>query len=109
MQLLEPHPSAPLRVYAVWLPMLGSDAREAWVGTTMPDPRVLHFWDEEREVGQWFAKEVDGYNGVAWDIYYLYGPEAVWEDIPSPLVGSGGTIIHKRETLEREVNVLLEE
>ena len=98
-----------MRVYAVWLPMLASDAREAWDGTTLPDPRVQHFWDGERQVGGWFAEEVDGYNGVAWDVYYLYGPEAVWEDVPSPLVGSGGTIIREREILEREVNALVEE
>ena len=73
----------------------------------MPDPRVIHFWDGERVIGQWFAEEVEGYKGVAWDVYYLYGPDATWESIPAPLAGSGSTIIREREKLEMEVNTLM--
>jgi hypothetical protein len=51
---------------------------------------------------------VDGYQGVAWDMYYLYGPDAVWESVPSPLVGSGGTIYREREVLMTQVSKLLE-
>lgn len=107
-QLLAQYPSEQLRVYAVWLPMLAGDAREEWDGTIMPDSRVTHFWDGELKVGQWFAKQVDRYDGVAWDIYYLYGPEAVWETAPFPLAGSGGTIIREREKLKMEVSTLVE-
>jgi hypothetical protein len=106
-QLLAGYPFAQLRVYAVWLPMLWSDAREMWNGNTMPDARVIHFWDGERKVGQWFAQHVDGYEGIAWDAYYLYGPNAVWESIPSSLVDSGSTIYGERETLETQVHILL--
>ena len=106
-QLLGQYPSEELRVYAVWLPMLWSDAREKWNGTTMADARVTHFWDGALLTGQWFAKQVDGYDGAAWDVYYLYGPDAVWETIPSPLVGSGGTIYRERETLEMQMRSLL--
>ena len=87
--------------------MLWSDAREMWNGTTMPDARVIHFWDGDRKVGQWFAGHVDGYEGIAWDTYYLYGPDAVWETIPLPLAGSGGTIYGERETLEMQTRRLL--
>ena len=88
--------------------MLWGDAREKWNGNTMPDTRVTHFWDGDLQVGQWFAKEVDGYEGVAWDVYYLYGPDATWEAVPSALVGSGSTIYGERETLEMQVRTLLE-
>jgi len=108
MQLLAQYPSAKLRVYAVWLPMLAGDAREEWDGNTMPDPRVMHFWDGERAIGQWFAKEVEGYRGVSWDTYYLYGPDAKWESVPSPLVGSGGPIISEQAALKKQVSPLLE-
>lgn len=87
--------------------MLGGDAREMWNGTTMPDARVIHFWDGDRKIGQWFAEHVDGYQGIAWDAYYLYGPDAVWEITPSPLVISGGTIYSERETLEMQMRTLL--
>ena len=74
----------------------------------MPDSRVIHFWDGDLQVGQWFAKQVDGFEGISWDTYYLYGPDATWEAVPSPLVGSGGTIYGERETLEMQVHALLE-
>ena len=79
-----------------------------WNGNTLPDSRVMHFWDGERQVGEWFAEQVEGYRGVSWDVYYLYGPDAKWEAIPSPLVASGGTIYGERETLEKQVRALLE-
>jgi hypothetical protein len=107
-QLLAQLPSDQFRVYAVWLPMLWGDARERWDGTTMSDPRVTHFWDGETLVGEWFAEEVEGYRGVSWDVYYLYGPDAKWESIPSPLVGMGGTIYGERQTLKMQLNELVE-
>ena len=106
-QFLAQLPSDQLRVYAVWLPMLWGDAREEWNGTTMPDPRVIHFWDGERQVGIWFAENVEGYRGVSWDTYFLYGPDATWETIPTSLVGSGGTIYDQRETLRSQVAELI--
>ena len=89
--------------------MLGGDAREEWNGTTMPDPRVMHFWDGETVVGQWFAKKVDGYQGIAWDVYYLYGPDATWQTGPSPLIASGGTIYGERQALQMQMSTLLEQ
>jgi hypothetical protein len=88
--------------------MLWGDARERWNGNTMPDPRVTHFWDGERKIGEWFAREIDGYVGIAWDTYYLYGPNATWETVPSPLAGSGSSIYGEREALERQMRTLLE-
>ena len=108
-ELLAQYTSKDLRVYTVWLPMLWSDTREMWNGNTMPDPRVTHFWDGETVIGQWFAEQVDGYSGIAWDVYYLYGPDAIWEDVPLPLVGSGGTIYAERETLRTQLKALLGE
>jgi len=107
-QLLAEYSSSQLNVYAVWLPMLWRDARREWNGNTMPDPRVTHFWDGEAEVGQWFAKKVDGYPGIAWDVYYLYGPEATWETIPQPLLDSGRTIYAERERLRQQIEALVE-
>lgn len=88
--------------------MLGGDAREDWDGTTMPDPRVIHFWDGELQVGRWFAEKVEGYRAVSWDTYYLYGPDAVWKTIPSLSAGSGGTIYAERQALKMQLTTLLE-
>jgi hypothetical protein len=106
-EILAQLPSEQLRVYAVWLPMLWSDARGMWNGNTLPDPRVTHFWDGEMQVGEWFAEKVEGYRGVSWDVYYLYGPDATWENTPSPLVGMGGTIYGERNVLDTQIKDLL--
>lgn len=74
---------------------------------TMSDPRVKHFWDGERQVGEWFAEHVEGYIGVSWDTYFLYGPDAKWEMVPSSLVGSGGTTYDQRATLRSQVGELI--
>ena len=87
--------------------MLWLDSRDRWNGLTMPDLRVTHYWDGGRLVGRWFSAQVDGSDGVAWDTYYLYGPGAVWETVPTPLVASGGPIYADRETLEKQVRTLL--
>jgi hypothetical protein len=73
----------------------------------MPDNRVMHFWDGETLIGEWFAEEVEGYRGIAWDVYYLFGPDATWDKIPAPMIGSGGTIYGEREALREQVNTLL--
>ena len=83
--------------------------RAAWDVANMPDTRVTHFWDGAQIIGQWFAKAVDNYpyGEVAWDMYYLYGPQAIWETVPAPLVDSGGTIYRKRDQLEKQIDILL--
>jgi hypothetical protein len=106
---LNKYQSDTVKVYVVWLPMLDGDARDKWQGRFMPDPRVIHFWAGEYMAGQWFAGEVDGYQGIAWDVYYLYGPDATWETVPSPLAGTGRTIYHERETLKKQLLTLLKE
>jgi len=104
---LNQNPSDNLRVYAIWIPMLGGDSRDDWDARSMLDPRVVHFWDGDLKAGQWFASEVDGYQGIAWDVYYLYGPDATWQTVPSQLAGSGGTIYHERDQLKRALLALL--
>jgi len=94
-------------VYTVWVPLPLIISRDKWDAALMPDSRVTHFWDREQAISQWFAKEVDGYRGVSWDMYYLYGPDAVWKTVPAPLAGSGGTIIREHHQLEDQINTLL--
>ena len=87
--------------------MLAGDSSDEWDETVMPDLRVLHFWDSELEAARWFARHVDGYEGVAWDVYYLYGPDATWNSGLGPLVDSGGTIFRERQVLKLQLGTLL--
>ena len=108
-EILDQYPAADLRVYAVWFNMLRADDRSQWPADALTDPRVTEYWDEERVTGQWFAKNLTGHSfgPIAWDIYYLFGPQAKWEAIPEPLIDSGRSIIAKRHSLRSEVLELI--
>ena len=107
-EILAAYPEADLSVYAIWLPILAGDRRSAWDPDLMPDPRVKHFWDGDREVGLWFAENHEGVPGIAWDIYFLYGPDAHWEGVPEPLVSSGFTVIGSKDRLYGDIMPPLE-
>jgi len=87
--------------------MLRSDERFTIDTGYIGDPRVKHFWDGDRVVGTWIAENIDGYEGISWDAFYLYGPDATWDALPEPLIASGSTVIGERETLERNIAPLL--
>jgi hypothetical protein len=108
--ILASHPSADLRVYTVWLPMLVTDARSEWRRSALPDERVRHFWDGERVVGRWLADEDLGglgSAGVVWDAFFVFGPDATWDDVPRPLLASGAPVIDDTASLEAALSPLL--
>ena len=107
-EILEAYPESDLSVYAIWLPMLAGDRRSAWDPDLMPDPRVQHYWDGDRESGIWFADKGASFGGVAWDIYFLYGPDATWDAVPEPLTSSGFTVIGSKDRLLSDIVPLLE-
>ena len=100
-----------MRVYAVWFNMIWFDSRERWPGDVLDDPRVLHFWDERRLVGDFYGAHPDYGAGDStwWDTYLLYGPEATWEEAPTHLLGMGATILDTRHDLERLLRPFLPE
>ncbi len=101
-------PAADLRVYAVWVPFLGGTSEAADVSRrVLPDPRVVQFWDGSALTSEWFAKNVEHSFGPAWDVYYLYGPDATWTDVPEPIVSSGDTIIGQSSALKEAITPLL--
>ena len=98
-ETLEANSSAEIRVYAVWLPMLNGDERAAWDAGVLPDARVVHLWDEDRLAGRWFAENVEGYAGVAWDAYYLYGPDAEWSQTLGTPISTAAPVYPYRSSL----------
>ena len=108
--MLAQRPDARLAVYVVWLPMLAPDSRSEVDAELLPGPRVTHFWDENRIIGRWLASTglgEPGYSGVVWDAYYLFGPDAVWNERPAPLAGFGTPVISATGSLEAELRKLL--
>jgi hypothetical protein len=107
-EILEPDRAAVLRVYAVWVPFLGGTSEAADVSRRVfPDPRVVQYWDGSALTSEWFAKNVDHSPGPAWDVYYLYGPDATWTEVPEPIVSSGGSIIGQGSALKQAITPLL--
>ncbi|MEO8436139.1 MAG: hypothetical protein ABI596_14655 [Pyrinomonadaceae bacterium] len=111
-EILEKYPATKLRVYVVWFSMLPTDARARWGWTAgvISDQRVLHFWDEKKLLGRWFAQQENPENadgGIVWDAFYLYGPEATWDSKPEPLISSGATVQDEAEELKRSIVPLL--
>ena len=107
-EILEAEPEAELAVYAVWVPFNGGTRDAAALSQrVLPDPRVIQFWDEPALTSDWFAERVEDSLAPAWDVYYLYGPDALWTDVPSPLVSSGATIIGRSSELKTAITPLL--
>lgn len=72
---------------------------------TIPDQRATHYWDKQKLIGRWFKKNVTTeYEGeILWDATILFGPDAIWEDIPEPLMHYGRTILHKADELKSNI------
>ena len=86
--------------------MLGGDQRASWDSAVLTDPRVIHLWDRDRLAGRWFAENLDGYQGVSWDAYYLYGPGPDWQTTPGPPLSAESSILSHRDELRAALATL---
>ena len=80
-------PGKDVKVYAVWVLILASDAQLAVGRATknLPDSRVSHYWDSESETVKGFAPVLELGNGPAWNVYLVYDQNAEWKDgFPKP-------------------------
>jgi len=62
----------------------------------LADSHVRQYWDPGQLTGRWFGDRVNG-GGLAWDVYFLYGPNARW-DAASPL-STGSPVIANTDHL----------
>jgi hypothetical protein len=105
--VLDAHPSARLRVYVVWFDMLPGDDRRWTDLQVLNDRRVTNYWDSAKATGRFYAEKVNGYPGVEWDSYFLYGPDARWSDTPAPQLSSGGSVLGASDQLAAAVRPFL--
>ncbi len=106
--ILEANPEAEIDIYVVWEPTLGARRNHADDATELiSDPRVRHYWNADFIVGEFF-KDHD-FGRTAWDIYFLYGPDAEWGEEPAPLLLSGRAVIRRRQALQDTLLALCEE
>ena len=92
--------------------MLPGDDRSEWDSELLSDERVLQYWDADRRLGMWFPQQPEYedriFGPLAWDIYFLYGPGANWDEAPGPIVVSGSTVISKSGDLAEGLAGLLD-
>jgi hypothetical protein len=81
-----------------WVQTLGPDA-SLTIPDVFTDPRVRHFRDQDKIAGEWFAA-LNGNPGMTYDLYYVFGPEARWEDAPAPMRLAGATVITDTAEIE---------
>jgi hypothetical protein len=109
--ILAKYPQADLRVYAVWLPVLRTDARWTWRSDRLDDWRVTQFWDSEDEIGRWFMKNVThrvrAEKKIEWDAYFLYAAGAKWASVPEPLTSWGRPVLETGGELRQNLLPLL--
>jgi len=120
-EILDAHRDSDLRVYAVWFNMVEGDARDRWSPELLTDRRVVHFWDEGKTVGAFFAPRTQSEEmeqalapnssglgqAVLWDSYLVFGPESKWDNGPSGIRRWGRTILRTRNDLGEAVKGLL--
>ena len=87
--VLEKLPSRELSIHVVWTPVLRSDDFDAAkrARSLIPDPRAVHYWDGDQDLGLAYGKVLDLPRGrqLAWDIYFAYGEGVEWgEIVPQP-------------------------
>ena len=91
-------------MYVVWFNMYPGDARWRWDGDGLTDPRVTHYWDEQKTVGTWFSANLTGRDSPTRDFYALYAPDARDLSAPSTM---GGSIISRRAALQSALEPVL--
>jgi hypothetical protein len=84
--------AADLHVYVVWVPILPDDdaPAAARAAQRFTDPRVTHYWDQGRALGDALGddlalppREAGRAHGAAWDVYMVFGRGARWGERPA--------------------------
>ena len=102
--LLEHSRDPRLETFVVHVPVLkppptASDVPPA--AELLKNPNVRHYWDPSGNFGRALSDGVDLRNGskpvYAWDVWLIYGPDAVWQGTlpPKPLL-----LMHQLRALE---------
>jgi hypothetical protein len=105
--ILKRNPKLDLKVYAVWYEMYPGDSPDHFpeARTLIPDRRVVHYWDQQKDVGRWFYGLVptDTRGDIEWDAFYLYDRDSIWSDRPTSMLTWGRTILTDRRKLLDQV------
>ncbi len=113
-QILDHHPDARLKVFAVWEPMLPTDwgAPMTWVLARLSDRRVSQFWDKSHLLAQRMAEDARepqpkphccDRRGVLWDLAAVYPAGATWGPELPAAVMFDGPVAKVRSAIESQL------
>ena len=108
--VLAAEPSDDVRLFVVWVNRGLGDNRAAVDTTLLEDERVTQYWDGEGITGTTFANHGLGglgQQGFLYDVYWVFGPGATWDDLPGPVTGVGGTVVEVTDQLLAEIRAQL--
>ena len=73
-----------LHTFGVHVPTLkAEDKHLAPAIELMKGPRIYHYWDAVGTIGQLYQPILNT-EAYVWDVWFIYGPEAVWHDKTPP-------------------------
>ena len=107
-----------LVIHVVWTPVLKADSYASSISAQFKilDPRAVHYWDGDRNLGTAYGRVVSLPRGrkFAWDIYFVYDRDAQWGAAPpqptdwAHQLGSDHRHLAKGEGLREAVEKALE-
>jgi len=71
------------------------------------DPRASHYWDDDQIVSHALA-DAFGADGLVWDAFYAFDPEATWTERPPTPLSSGAPVVAEIAQLEASLEPYLE-
>lgn len=107
--MIDEFPSAKLRIFAVWEPVLPTDLAAPSTPSLarLHDPRAAQFWDHDRLLSH-LQGEKDR-KTIVWDHIAIYEPGKAWQDAPPTPIFAGRTVVsvidQAKQELERLVHV----
>jgi hypothetical protein len=105
---LRDFPGKPLRVFAVWEPVLATDwaSPSTAVLRRLSDARAAQFWDKDRSISHSMGEH--DRHGIVWDRILVYPRGAVWAERPPKPVYSGGTVVSVTDAARAAIGTALE-
>jgi hypothetical protein len=115
--ILQRHPGSPVKVFAVWEPMLPTDWGKPGTSVLLrlSDHRVRQYWDADHAVASALKTTEETASlhpdcckrhNVLWDLIAAYPSGTLWRDAPATPVVFNGPVVDSAPALEKALSNL---
>ena len=112
--ILERHPSALIRTFVVWEPILSTDwsPPSTFALNRIADPKTHQYWDPQHLVARKLAadrrapqptEDCCEQSGVLWDLVAVYPKGATWDDRMPVAVLFNGPVVDVKADIESRI------